>query len=117
MSWKNRLIDIARKVDDKFDNAIDRLKDRLDMHDPIHIVPYRTYGTSRKIYVRGRVIEDKNIAVANEGDSLYTNLLNMYKRFESDEVAGAKVKIILKDEEHEVVTNKEGHFVFDLNPV
>ena len=59
----------------------------------------------------------KGIAKANDDDNMFTNIVNMYKRFESDEVPGAKVKIILADEEHEVETNKEGHFVFDLNPL
>ena len=44
------------------------------------------------------------------------NLLNMYKRFESDEVPGARLQVQLPDEVHEVVTDKEGYFVLDLNP-
>src|SRR5690606_22985202 len=115
-SWKNKLVKITRHIDDGLDNITARLKQRLGGNDPIHIVSYRTYGTARKIYIRGRVLEDKKIAAANEGDNLFTNLLNMYKRFESDEVPGAKVKIILQGEEHCVTTNKEGHFVFNLNP-
>ena len=115
-SWKRKLLKIARHIDDGIDNITDRLKQRLDANNPIHIIPYRTYGTARKIYIRGRVLEDKKIAAAHEADDIFTNLLNMYKRFESDEVPGAKVKIVLQGEEHVVTTNKEGHFVFDLNP-
>ncbi len=103
-------------MDDKVDNITARLKQRLGANDLIHIVPYRTYGTARKIYITGRVLEDKNIASAHEADNLFTNLLNMYKRFESDEVPGAVVKIMLQDEEHFVSTDKEGFFVFNLNP-
>jgi phosphatidate phosphatase APP1 len=40
----------------------------------------------------------------------------MYKRFESDEVPGARLKVSLIGEEHEVTTDKEGYFVLDLNP-
>ena len=115
-SWKSKLVNITRHIDDGIDNITARLKQRLGGNAPIHIVPYRTYGTARKIYIRGRVLEDKQIAAANEGDNLFTNLLNMYKRFETDEVPNAKVKIVLQGEEHCVITNKEGHFVFDLNP-
>ncbi|MBA2500313.1 MAG: DUF2183 domain-containing protein [Chitinophagaceae bacterium] len=115
-SWKRKLVKIARHMDDKVDNITARLKQRLGANDLIHIVPYRTYGTARKIYITGRVLEDKNIASAHEADNLFTNLLNMYKRFESDEVPGAVVKIMLQDEEHFVTTDKEGFFVFNLNP-
>ena len=117
MFWKNKLISLAIRLDNTIDNVSARLRKRLGSNEPIQIVPYRTYGTARKIYIRGRVLEDKGIAKANEGDSMFTNIVNMYKRFESDEVADARVKIRLSDEEHEVVTNKEGHFVFDLNPL
>lgn len=117
MSWKKKLLSLAIHIDDELDQAAARLRARLGANDPIQIVPYRTYGTAWKIYIRGRVLEDKKIYKANEGDSMFTNIVNMYKRFESDEVPNARVKISLEDEEHEVVTNKEGHFVFDLNPI
>ncbi|MEJ7625509.1 MAG: hypothetical protein WKF35_01495 [Ferruginibacter sp.] len=114
--WKKKLLNIVTHIDDRADILSSKIKQRFGHNDPVKIIPYRTYGTPRKIYVRGRVLEDKNIAIANEGDNLFTNLLNMYKRFESDEVSGAKVKIMLEDEEHEVITNNEGHFIFNLNP-
>jgi phosphatidate phosphatase APP1 len=68
------------------------------------------------VYVKGRVLENKSIASAQEGDTLFTNLLNMYKRFESDEVPGAQVQIDLGSEQHLVTTDNEGFFVFHLHP-
>ena len=44
------------------------------------------------------------------------NLLNMYKRFESDEVPQALLKAILGNEEYTVTTDKEGYFVLKLQP-
>jgi phosphatidate phosphatase APP1 len=114
--WKNKLLLLARAIDTGTDNLALRLRQRLGAGNPVHLVTYRTYGTARKIFVRGRVLEDKKIATATDGDSLITNLVNMYKRFESNEVAGAKVKITLQEREHLVTTDKEGFFVFDLNP-
>jgi phosphatidate phosphatase APP1 len=62
-------------------------------------------------------LEDKKIASAGDKDTILNNLLNMYKRFESDEVPHARLKAKLVDEEHEVTTDKEGYFVLDLNPL
>lgn len=115
-TWKNRLIALARGIDTGLDAAKHRLRQRLGITDPIHIIPYRTYGTARKIYVRGRVLENRRIAGGTSEDSLVTNLLNMYKRFESDEVPGATVQISLQGGNFTVRTDSEGYFVFDLNP-
>ncbi|WP_204743254.1 App1 family protein [Pseudocnuella soli] len=114
--WKSKLLNIARTIDTSTDNLVLRLRQRLSAGKPAHIVAYRTYGTARKIFVRGRVLEDKNIATATEGDSLFTNLVNMYKRFESNEVPGAQVQIDVQGAEHFVTTDKEGFFVFDIHP-
>ena len=106
----------AIKIDDAADKWVAALKQRLGTFDAVQILPYRTYGTPYKIYVRGRVLEDKKIARAKEGDGLVENLLNMYKRFESDEVPGATLQLQLGSKTYTVITDKEGYFVFDINP-
>ena len=117
--WKNKLMNIAIKVDDAADKAMLLLRQRIGSTDPIHIIPYRTYGTANNIYVRGRVLEDKKMAV-NENDQVFANLVNMYKRFETDEVPGAKVLLHVGEETLATLTDKEGYFVFNttaLSPI
>ena len=114
--WKNKLVQAARYIDNHSDKIRHLLRKRLGSNNPIHIVPYRTYGTPRRIYIRGRVLEDKGIAAGTKEDTLFANLLNMYRRFESNEVPGAILKVTLPEEEHTVITDQEGYFVFDLNP-
>ena len=116
-TWKNKLLNFAIKVDDIADQWMLRLRQRLGSNDPIQVVPYRTYGTPERIYVRGRVLEDKNIIAAKDKEHLLSNLLNMYRRFESDEVPGAAVRLLLPGEELETITDKEGYFVFNVTPV
>ena len=115
--WKKKLVNLAIKMDDVADKWISRLGHRLGTNHPIQVVPYRTYGTPHRVYVMGRVLEDKKIAAAREGDNFFTNLLNMYKRFESDEVAGATVRLVLPGEDQQAITNEEGYFVFNIDPV
>lgn len=114
--WRKKLLHAGRKADDIIDNITAKLKRRLQLMKPAHIISYRTYGTPRKIYIRGRVIADKNIIKAGHDDTLWVNLLNMYKRFETDEIPGAVVEINVGDEKHEVVTDKEGYFIFNITP-
>jgi phosphatidate phosphatase APP1 len=115
-NWKNKLLQAAITIDAVADKCIDKLKHRLGTYDAVQIVPYRTYGTPYKIYIRGRVLEDKKITKAKDGDRMIDNLLNMYKRFESDEVSRAKLQLQLGNKYYTVITDKEGYFVFDINP-
>ncbi len=115
-TWKNKLLQAAITIDAVADKWIDKLKHRLATYDAVQIVPYRTYGTPYKIFVRGRVLEDKKITKAKDGDGMIDNLLNMYKRFESDEVSGAKLQLQLGNKYYTVITDKEGYFVFDIHP-
>lgn len=104
------------EIEDRWDELRGALTTKMGLNDPIQIVPFRTYGTVNRMYVKGRVLEDKKIARAADKDTVLNNLVNMYKRFESDEVPGAKLKIVMPDEQHEVITDKEGYFVLKLTP-
>ncbi|RYZ45399.1 MAG: hypothetical protein EOO14_25775, partial [Chitinophagaceae bacterium] len=116
-NWKSLFLDSLSQVEDKWDDLRAGLTRRLGLNDPVQILPYRTYGTPRRVYIKGRVLEDKGITSAGDKDTVLNNLLNMYKRFESDEVPGAALKVTLPGEEHTVTTDKEGYFVLDLNPL
>ncbi len=106
----------ASLAEDKWDEFRARLTRRMGWNDPVQIIPYRTYGTVNRMYVKGRVLEDKKIAAAADQDTILNNIINMYKRFESDEVPGAALQITVHDETHRVVTDKEGYFVLKINP-
>jgi phosphatidate phosphatase APP1 len=116
-NWKELFGKGASAIEDGWDELRAKLTTKLRLNDAVQIIPYRTYGTARRLYVKGRVLEDKKIASAGDKDTVLNNLLNMYKRFESDEVPGTTLKVKLVDEEHEVTTDKEGYFVLDLNPL
>jgi phosphatidate phosphatase APP1 len=115
-SLKDMFTKPASALEDKWDELRFNLAKKLGLNDPVQVVPYRTYGTARRLYIKGRVLEDKKIAAAGDKDTILNNLLNMYKRFESDEVPNVRLKVQLPDGEHEVTTDKEGYFVIDLNP-
>ena len=116
MHWKEVFGKYARELEERFDTLTDQLKFRLGYVDPIQILPYRTYGTVNRLYLKGRVLEDERIGGAQEKDTILSNLVNMYKRFESDEVAGARLKAVFGTEEAHTVTDREGYFHFDLLP-
>jgi phosphatidate phosphatase APP1 len=80
------------------------------------ISPYRGFGRGHELLIRGRVLVEKAITRATEAEPLWRNLVNTYRRFQSDEVAGAKVRASYRDAVVESVTDDEGHFQIRLAP-
>ncbi|OON67545.1 App1 family protein [Hymenobacter sp. CRA2] len=113
MSLLDRLSDLAESADD----LLRRARTRLGLLHPVQILPYRSYGTPTRLYVKGRVLTDKGIGEPDPSDSRWHNLLNMYRRFDSQEMPGAQLIIRPGDgTEHPVVTDEEGYFVLNIEP-
>jgi hypothetical protein len=115
MSLKKHLTGLAASIESNFDAFALKLRKRFNAGDPLQIVTYRSYGTVNRLYVKGRVLKDKNIRKATDRDTVWNNLLSMYKRFESDEVPGARLKITFSGKEHLATTDEEGYFVINLS--
>jgi phosphatidate phosphatase APP1 len=74
------------------------------------ITPYRGFGTASRVLVQGRAMQAKDLGPASEHDNMLINLINTYKRVDSDALAHARVRIRLGDVEREVVADNEGFF-------
>lgn len=113
---KKKLLSHFDTAEDKIDGMIFDFRNRLGLMEPLQVVMYRSYGTPERLYVKGRVLADKGITGPEEEDNLWDNLWNMYKRFESDEIPNAHLKICFEGEEHDIYTDEEGYFTLNLQP-
>jgi phosphatidate phosphatase APP1 len=112
-SWRRLLAQLAGDAETHFDTLKRRLDDRLG-HEPIHIIAYHGYGTNALLKLKGRVLEAGAIRPASDQDSIWRNLVNMYRRFESDEIPGARVLVRFGDTEQEATADEEGFFEVQL---
>ncbi len=78
------------------------------------ISPYRGFGNERELLVRGRVLVDKRVTRATAAEPLWRNVLNTYRRFQSDELSNARIVAAYRDAVVESVTNEEGYFLIRL---
>jgi phosphatidate phosphatase APP1 len=115
-NWQKILAEMVLDVEKYYDLLKYRLRERIGGRNPIMILPYRGYGTPDKVYLIGRVLEDKGITQAMENDTLWDNLVNMYKRFETDEIPYAKVLARFRGDEVEITANIEGFFEVWFDP-
>lgn len=80
--------------------------------DKLQIIPFKTYGTLSHLYLRGRALEDENIDLQKKG--LWAVFVNTWKRFETDEIENATLRIELPNEVLlKVNTDSEGYFLID----
>ncbi len=114
--WKKLFTEATSLVEEKFDKLYFDLRKQLKLNDPLQIVMYRSYGTVNGLYIKGRVLENKGINAATDRDTVFHNLVNMYHRFQSDEIPGATLKVNFHGQEHAVITDKEGYFKLNLVP-
>ncbi len=107
---KRLALSVAGIVEERFDAFRFRFKRRFGLLDPFEILPYRGYGTDRDLFLRGRVLEETGITHAGRDDAVWRNVLNMARRFASDEVAGARVRASFGGLQVEVTADAEGFF-------
>jgi phosphatidate phosphatase APP1 len=112
--WKGVAARLLNDVDERLDMWKLDLKLRRGWVDPLTIQPYRGHGTATTLYLKGRVLEHTGVTNSSSMDSLWENVLNMYRRFGSDEFPGARVHARLGDASWEAVTDEEGYFTFEL---
>lgn len=112
---RKHFTNFAANLEAGYDELAFALRKRLNADDPLQVVTYRSYGTVHRLYIKGRVLKDKNIRKAEGKNSLWNNLLDMYKRFESDEVPHATLQIEFQGKIHTVVSDNEGYFTITFS--
>jgi phosphatidate phosphatase APP1 len=115
-SWQEVLRHFVHDVETRFDKVKYGLSERLGGPGPVKILPYNGYGTQDVLHIKGRVLEEEGIIRATEEDSLWDNLLNTYRRIESDEIPFARLTVRFQDLEEEVECDEEGMFDVWLEP-
>ncbi|MEM6336377.1 MAG: phosphatase domain-containing protein [Bacteroidota bacterium] len=114
MSSLRRLAHTAEQRLDGLKSALGRRFGRPG--EPI-IVPYFGFGTRERVQLSGRVLTNPSRFDPGEGESMWQNVLNMYRRFETDEVAGAHVRVEGNGQPQIVQSDEEGYFTCEVtNP-
>jgi phosphatidate phosphatase APP1 len=105
-----RLHALAVAAEDRLDAARHRLRTRLGLDRPRHIAAYRGYGDVRGIELMGRVLADRPHTGPREDDPWWDNLLDTYRRFESDEIPGAPLRLRFRGASVDLLSDAEGYY-------
>ncbi|MCC6727314.1 MAG: DUF2183 domain-containing protein [Saprospiraceae bacterium] len=94
------------------ENLLRRITNLFDSNDPLVAVPFRGFANAERFFLKGRVLENEGL-FDGKSESKLRNLKDMLKRFESDEVAGAKLSVSLLGHSHPVESDDEGYFTLE----
>ena len=93
MSELKRLFQrLTSNADDFIDELRDRFTEQTGGYGPARLVPYRGLGNQKEIYLKGRVLVDRHLKPADASDTVWQNLLAMYKRFNTREIPHVRVR-------------------------
>lgn len=102
--------------------TIDRFADRIKIRwrnlkgysDKLKIVPYMGFGTTEKVFLRGRVIEQESEIFVSQADNKRRNFSNFLRRFATDEVPYAVLRANFLQTEIEIIADDEGYFNLEI---
>jgi phosphatidate phosphatase APP1 len=78
--------------------------------DPFELLAYSGYGSAVRAHVYGRALEVRNVSASTDADSTLRNLLNTYRRAESDPLPFARVSVEYADMSTTMNADDEGFF-------
>jgi phosphatidate phosphatase APP1 len=113
---KRALTELVASTDQRVDRVRRRVRARRPVPEGIRIVTFAGYGTCEALGLSGRVLTDPAVGRAGDGDTWRTNLRNMIRRLESDEVPEAVVRASLGGVTREIRADDEGYFHFEIAP-
>lgn len=113
--WRALAHRLGLDAEQAFETVRDRFDARFRPDRPLHVVPYRGHANGERATLSARVLV---YAEPPDGapDSVWTRLQASYRRFETDEVPGARVRLQGHGLELETLTDEEGYAHFDFRP-
>ena len=109
------LKDAVIDADDHLDAMWRRVDTRLGRGKPRHLAAYRGYADARGVELIGRVLAEKPEGGPLDDAGWWDNLLDTYRRFESDEVPDVPLRLQYRGGGVDVRSDHEGywHAAFD----
>lgn len=110
MTFRKWVLKALNRIEDRLDDWRYRLRRRLSAGRPVEIVTYRGYGNDERLWMVGRVLEDRRVPPASAEDSAWRNLRSMYRRAKTNEIPSALVRARFRGREEVIRADLEGFF-------
>lgn len=105
---------IYKRVKNPFSRVNLYIKQKLGWLGNPRILPYIGFGNQDVIYVRGRIVEDRELSKPDSEKSIWDNMFAMFKRYFSNEIPHVKLKAEFNGQAHVTESNQYGEFEFNF---
>lgn len=106
----------ALRAEARLESLKGKLARRLGLESRhLRIQTYGGYGTRERFHLAARVLRGRALDPGADNQTLWDNILDAYRRFESDEVPDARVQVAYGPVRSTHVTDEEGYLRVDLN--
>lgn len=102
------------RIEKSIDRAKVALKTRLRLWQKPEVQVFRGHGTPSLLRVTGRVVEETGTRDVGPSVGRLRNAVNVFRRMESDELPGVRLRVRACDVELETTTDDEGFFAVEL---
>lgn len=107
---KKVLLEALSQAEHQISRAKFRLKDHLNLFDPIKIMPFYGFGSEHYVFLKGRVLEKEKMQENPDGESTFEHLKDTYKRYASDEIPQINLMASFAGRQKKLTTDSEGFF-------
>ena len=107
--WSEELAYIMKKAGKTAGSAARAVRSAFD-DDAHEILCYRGFGSPSRTWIYGRVVQKRHVGASTDGDSTLRNLLNTYRRIDSDPVGHADVEVRCGKSTSTMRADDEGFF-------
>src|SRR3954470_11965016 len=108
--WKERFAALGLDFEERVDALKLRLRQRAGSFENLQLIPYRSFGNSERLFLKGRVLKEFTLRASRQSDRLWHNLLATFRRFHTVEIPGVKVVARVGESVGQAITDHEGYF-------
>lgn len=113
-TWKNPVKYVHKRVKSPLRQLNLFIKQKMGWLGNPKILPYIGFGNQDVIYVRGRIVEERELAKSDSEKSIWDNMTAMIKRYISNEIPYVKLKAEFNGQAHITESNSYGEFEFNF---
>lgn len=92
------------------------IKAKLNLFEPVEIMPFKGYGTGETLILMGRVLERSGVTEAERDAGFWKTLSNSLRRLDSDEIPDALLEVYFRGETWDERCDHDGYFRLEMKP-
>lgn len=112
--WPKPIEYVYKRVKNPFARFNLFIKQRMGWLGSPKILPYIGFGNQSILYVRGRIVEDRELTISDKDKTIWDNMSDMLKRYMSNEIPHVKLKAEFNGQAHITESNEYGEFEFNF---